>query len=260
MGFLKKIGKAISKGLRKVGHGLSKGLKKVWKSKIGKMLVIAGAIYLGGAMLAMNYGASASSAFTLQGSMSGYSQAFGKLAALGSSTSGTSGAVTAAQPTLANIPTTVDLVGPNAANVFGSTAGTAATGASEATLAGLPTSVDLVAPQAGNVLGSASTSLANAGAAESGGFLSKVAALAKDNPLATYGVIQGVGSAIQAANTPSAEEEQAGQLRAMQNANRFTGTVGPGSVSISTPSSPPPDNAGILSNYNRLVPLYQQRG
>ncbi len=45
---MSKIFKSVKKGVSKLWKGIKKVVKKVWKSKIGKIVLIAAAIYLGG--------------------------------------------------------------------------------------------------------------------------------------------------------------------------------------------------------------------
>ena len=56
MGF--KLFKSIGKAVKKVFKAVGKGLKKIWNSKIGRALVIAGAIWVGAAAMGVFGGAS----------------------------------------------------------------------------------------------------------------------------------------------------------------------------------------------------------
>ena len=73
MGFFSKVWRKIKGGAKKVFRGVKKVVKKVWKSPIGKIAVIAAAIYTGGAALAAWGGVASASA----GGWAGFTAALG---------------------------------------------------------------------------------------------------------------------------------------------------------------------------------------
>jgi hypothetical protein len=138
-GLVKSVGKAI----KKVVSGVKKVFKKIASSKIGKVLLIAAAVYLGGAALSMwsvpggvPFAANINGAFTAAGSQAAQVAAANKAVAAGSF--GTSSGVAAATsaPTLASNVAAGSVEKAVASGAFGTpTAGTVAGGTATGTAA-----------------------------------------------------------------------------------------------------------------------------
>ena len=218
--FLKKLFKRVRKWQKKIFGGIKKVFKKVWKSDIGKIAIIAAAIFTGGAALAaLGVGAGGvaaggglsafGSTMAGIGTSAGWSTAMGGYAATG-------GAIwNSVRGTIAGHGgnTGVATVEGTGGQAFGSTVSGAG-----ANLPGAGASV--VTDVAGNTIGGAAKAVTStpgmfpgaygskAGAvvveaSKGGGLMSglgktlgSVGRFAKNNPIATLVAAQGVGSAM----------------------------------------------------------------
>lgn len=203
--------KSIKKGIKNIAKGITKipivgkVIKKAWQSKLGKLLVIAAAIYVTGGLAAGSFAPSAVG--TQLGSWAGISAG---------STAGT-GATAA-------VSGTGGLTGATSLS-SGLGLSTAATEAGAGALAGSAGSIGTIATGAGtaaSTAGAAGATTAAANAGVGGGLLSSAKAVgtsalnyAQSNPIVAYGALQAAGKGIEAMNTPS----EADSLRALQKVN-----------------------------------------
>lgn len=165
MGF--KLFKSIGKAVKKVFKAVGKGLKRIWNSKIGRALVIAGAIWVGAAALGA-FGGGGATATAAQAGATGSGLTTG-------STAATLGATNAAELAAAGITPAGEMaaaegIGGLIANPA-STASLASTAAPSASGALLGKGGQLVAQGAANVAMGTPSQLAGAniiGAAKGG--------------------------------------------------------------------------------------------
>lgn len=103
MGFFKKLFKGVKKifkGIGKAFKGIVKGVKKVFKSKLGKFLLLAAAVYFGGGMMGMWNTPFTSAGATAGGSVaSNVAGQAAQQAGLGSAAGGASGATASGMST-----------------------------------------------------------------------------------------------------------------------------------------------------------------
>ena len=267
------IGNAISgvvKGVVNVVKGVVKGVgdlaKSIASSKLGKAIIIAGAIYFGGAALAGGFGSSAAGGSFLSGMGAGVSSAASTLSGAWSSVM--AGNFSQAAGAVGNAWGTA---GATAAQAAGATAAQAAgTGAMAVSPTATPTAV--TAPTVG-----APTAVANGGvqtqaqmlAAQNAGIpgadaltsaaLKAPAAAAAPaatgfaslSPLAQYGAItagtQVVGGMIQGAGQKAAQEDQRDyELRMAQEArDRYNANVGTSLWGSNQPVNPVTGMPGV---------------
>lgn len=196
---LKKGLKKISKGLKKVGFlplaiskKVWKEVKRAWNTKLGRIVLIAAAVWATGGLLAQYYGiASGASAFSFSNAMAGLSQG---------------GSVLAGKMGLSGVSQSLAVPGAQGATAAGAAAAAPATAGAAAAPAVAP-GVAAAAPAA---------------AGGGGGIMAAAGNFATQHPLLTYGLLQTGGQMIAAANTPTAAEEARGILRATQRANDLT--------------------------------------
>lgn len=247
---MSKVVRSIGRSIGKVVSGVANAVKTVAKSKIGKAIMVAAAVYFGGAALMGAMGtttAAGASVSGLQGAMTGISNAWGGLTAAGSSAmagnfsqagsqlaAGFQGQAAAGGSALAGgaAPAAATSVTPS---------GGAFTGA---TSTGLPT----VAADAANVTatqGAASKGLIS-GAWDSLGPYGKMAAVS--------GATQIGGSLISGAGQQKAMEEQraydeqrAQRARDAYNANVGSMWWGGGASDGTYVQSPTPPRPGLVS-------------
>jgi hypothetical protein len=250
---------SVVKGVVNVVKGAVKGVgdlvKSIASSKLGKAIIIAGAIYFGGAALAGGFGSSAAGGSFLSGMGTGISSAASSLSsAWGSAMAGEFGT---AASTVGNAWGTAGTAAGQAATGAMTVAPTAAATTVSAPTVGAPTAAangGITQANVGSTMGGAkglampaSAPLASAGvapvapAAAATGFSSL-------SPLAQYGAItagtQVVGGLIQGAGQKAAAEDQRDyELRMAQEArDRYNSNVG---TSLWASNQPVDPNTGL---------------
>lgn len=236
MGLFKSIGKGlknITKGIGKVGAGVFKGIKTFAKSKIGKLVILAAAVYFT-AGLAAYAGIGATAATGVAGTASAFS-ASSVGATLGLSSVATVGTGAAAG-------------GASAGAAAGVTAETIAATSTALPTSGFLASTAAAAPTVGAVSG---------GAAASGGLLSTVGGAIASNPALALGATAAIGKGIEAAATPSAASQARKQLQNIQNANSL-GQLYVGDRNVTNAQVPTgvqsqqQDTGGLLTQAQRI--------
>jgi hypothetical protein len=242
MGFLKKITKSISKGLKKivslpvtVTKAAWGGIKRAWNSKIGRIALIAAAIWVGGAFLAASLnGVAFSSAITSgQAVMEGWQAAGGVVAdklglsTVESTTAATSGASDAAAGGAITASTPAPVSGAlsswgGPASDIGLNTGAGA-GASSGLGAGAGASTAAGTGAANVAAGEAGAAATDAGS--SAGWLTsaKNFVMSPGGGLATSAGLMLGGNMLAAANTPSQAEEYQQMIASQQAANNLSG-------------------------------------
>jgi hypothetical protein len=192
---VKSVGRAVSK----VVKGAVNVVKKVAKSKLGRVLLTAAAIYFGGAALAGGFGSSAAGGSFLSGMGTGVANAASSLS--GAWTAATSGNFAAAGKSLS-------------AGFQGTTTALQAANAGAATTAAVGSSVAPTAG-AGNLSVAASDAASNSALAGSKTAAASPGLISGLSPLGQYAAVTGatqlVGGAVQGM----------GQQKAMEDERRF---------------------------------------
>jgi len=177
---MSKFFKGMAKVAKNIGHGIQKVFKKVMKSKVFKIVLIAVAIYFGGAMLGLWGGTGAAGAGGVAAATGGGTTAAGTTAA-GTTAAGTTAAGTTAAGTGATLATGTEV---SAALTAAPTAGA---GAGLATGADVATALTAAAPEVAAAPSFLST--LGSGASSVGSFV-------QANPLATAMGFNALSSAL----------------------------------------------------------------
>lgn len=211
MGLFKKLKKGIkniTKGIAKVVTKIpiaGKVIKKLSKSTLGKVVLFAAAVYLTGGLAAGSFAPGA-----VFGQLGTWGGSLGSTLTGSAGTAGTVGS-TAAAGSAGGVSAGLGLSAEALAATSG-TIGSVATGAGTAATAAGAAGVGTAAAGAGigSSIGSGLLGTAKA-----------VGAFAEKNQLLSAALVKGGAKAIEVMNTPSAEEEAAGVLRARQQANEL---------------------------------------
>ncbi len=197
-GAVKDFAESVVGGVKKIFEGVKKVFKKVWESPIGKIILIAGAIYLGGAAL----GAWSSPFASINGALAGGAgetvlggAAAGDTLAAGAAeaASGAAAAGGAAEGAALTAAGGDAVLAANAANA-----------ASVASGVGAQTAAASAASQAAANIGIIDKVLAGIGKVAGSG--SAVGKFAADNPLLAYAGMQGLAGAFTKSDAEIAEE------------------------------------------------------
>lgn len=242
---MSKIVKGVGRAVGKVVKGVASAVKKVAKSKLGKIILIAAAVYFGGAALIGSMGGGAfgigATATGLEGAAAGISQAWsGLTGAIGLGSTATAAAPAAGTNALTTLPAWGEIP-ISTAGLSGLPAGAAAPGVTAA--------------------GGAAAGAATTGGGAGAGWFSNL------SPLAQHAVVSGgtqligqtvsgIGSQM-AARDARMEREQA-QARYNQNVGTSLWGEVPGAQATETyGSTPPPPSASEQARL--LADSYGQR-
>lgn len=267
---MSKVVKSVTRAVSKVVKGVVNAVKKVAKSKLGKAILIAAAVYFGGAALAGGFSSSAAGGSFLSGMGSGVANAAsglssawssalsGNFGAAGSSLSaGFQGTTTAMQAAnagaITNGMTQAQMLASQNAGISGATA---ATNSAAAT----------AFPASAGVGGGAQLALTPAQVAGSNGLIGGL------SPMGQYAAISGgtqlVGGAVQGYGAQKAQEDQrayeqqqADAQRAQYNQNVGTNWWGSGDAGApvtAQPAQPAPTGliAGSMPSANQSYKDY----
>jgi hypothetical protein len=210
---MSKVVKSIGRAISKVVKGVTKAVKTFAKSKIGRIIITAAAIYFGGAALAGGFGSSAAGGSFLSGMGSGISSAASSLSSAW--TSALSGNFGQAASTIGNSWGAAGQAAGTAATNAGATAVTAATNAA-ANTAGNAAFTGATETGLATLPGDAANVLAN-GAAKSPGLIGGLSQMGQY--AAISGATQLVGGAVQGYGAQKAQEDQR-NYEQQQAANR----------------------------------------
>lgn len=191
-GAVKDFAESVVGGVKKIFEGVKKVFKKVWESPIGKIILIAGAVYLGGAAL----GAWSSPFSSINGALVGGAGE----TTLGGAAAGDTLAAGAAEAAATGAEgATLTAAGGDAA-----LAANAANAATAASGIGAETAAAGAASQAAANVGIIDKVLAGIGKVAGSG--SAVGKFAADNPLLAYAGMQGLAGAFTKSDAEIAEE------------------------------------------------------
>ena len=208
---MSKVAKGVVKVMKKIVKGVKKVFKKVWESPIGKIIVIAAAIYTGGLALGAWGAAGAAGAGTAGSTV-------GSLAA--AETVGTAAATGAMSGTVAATGGAVAGTAANAAQAgtVAETAGSLAAAETVGTTAATSAMASAPAVTAPSFLSTAGDALGNMGSTAME-FGKDVATYAGEHELLASTALQGLGAAL--TPTPGEEAEALAQADEQRRKDRW---------------------------------------
>lgn len=248
---VKSVGRAISSvvsgvvsAVKSVASGIGDLAKSIGSSKLGKAILIAGAIYFGGAALMGGFGSSAAGGSFLSGMGTGVSSAASSLSSAWGSVM--AGEASTAASTVGNAWGTAGAAG-TAAGTEAAAAAAAAQAAGTGAMTVAPTAAPTAAAGGGATPWVQSPTGLNVLASETAGATAPAATgFASLSPMAQYGVVTGgtqlVGGLIQGAGQQQAmkSQQEYAERMAQEARNRYNANVGASLFSGTEPGAPGP--------------------